>query len=669
MNNEKNIFSDTYEIIGYLQSGSGGAVYKAYHKRLKKEVVLKRIKQKNVNMRINRQEVDILKNLNHSYLPQVLDFLNVDGEIYTVMSFIPGHSFKELLEEGVHFTQNQLIRWGMQLCSALYYLHSQNPPIVHGDIKPANIMLTPQGNICLIDFNISFFMDENTVLGYTEGYTSPEQYIIALDKKSIHAIPNHTVVDEKSDIYSIGATFYHLITGHKLERRRSGREYEELQEHVSEGLASVIMKAIVLERDKRYANAYEMYQAFQNICKKDKRYQRLLTRERAIRAGLILLLGISIAGTGYGIHEVKLERLEKYNNLVEKQVIYREAGKYGKERKVYKSAIKVFPDKLESYYQNAYTLYDEEKYEKCIDFVEYDVLQNEKADIIDERMGDLYYLEAESYFQLEDYKNSVDIFEKAFQFGAKDSLYYRDYAIALAYNGNTEKAEEILQDAIDKGLNEDSIHFTKGEIEKALNNESDAISEFRQCIGITKDDQLKTRAYLLLSEIYEEAGEDKEERAILLEARNNLPMENQMQILEKLIQVDINLADDGDTQLRNEAINLSKEVIEQGWETYTTYNNLAILYQKQKNLAETADILTQMIELYGDDYNIEKHLAFLEIDKQEQKGNDFRDYSAFEKYYERAEKLYYAQLKSNDTDSEMQLLENVYQQVRSGGWL
>ena len=93
------------------------------------------------------------------------------------------------------------------------------------------------------------------------------------------------------------------------------------------------------------------------------------------------MLGISIAGTGYGIHEVKLERLEKYNNLVEKQVIYREAGKYGKERKVYKSAIKVFPDKLESYYQNAYTLYDEEKYEKCIDFVEYDVLQNEKADI------------------------------------------------------------------------------------------------------------------------------------------------------------------------------------------------------------------------------------------------------------------------------------------------
>ena len=109
MNNEKNIFSDTYEIIGYLQSGSGGAVYKAYHKRLKKEVVLKRIKQKNVNMRINRQEVDILKNLNHSYLPQVLDFLNVDGEIYTVMSFIPGHSFKEFYTEPVNSMGNAIM--------------------------------------------------------------------------------------------------------------------------------------------------------------------------------------------------------------------------------------------------------------------------------------------------------------------------------------------------------------------------------------------------------------------------------------------------------------------------------------------------------------------------------------------------------------------------------
>lgn len=126
---------------------------------------------------MNRQEVDILKNLNHMYLPQVLDFLTEGNDIYTVMSYIPGRSFKELLEEGSPFRPNQLIRWGMQLCSALNYLHGQNPPIIHGDIKPANIMLTPEGNICLIDFNISFFWMIRRCLGIRMGIRRPNSIL------------------------------------------------------------------------------------------------------------------------------------------------------------------------------------------------------------------------------------------------------------------------------------------------------------------------------------------------------------------------------------------------------------------------------------------------------------------------------------------------------------
>ena len=152
-----NELSDTYQIIRKLGEGGGGIVYLAYHKRLRKEVVLKQIKGRRLSVADKRQEVDILKNLNHSYLPQVLDFLTIDHEVYTVMSYIPGKSFRQLLKEKRRFSQGELIRYGMQICSALNYLHSQNPPVIHGDIKPANIMLTPQGNICLIDFNISFF--------------------------------------------------------------------------------------------------------------------------------------------------------------------------------------------------------------------------------------------------------------------------------------------------------------------------------------------------------------------------------------------------------------------------------------------------------------------------------------------------------------------------------
>lgn len=114
---------------------------------------------------------------------------------------------------------------------------------------------------------------------------------------------------------------------------------------------------------------------------------------------------------------------------------------------------------------------------------------------------------------------------------------------------------------------------------------------------------------------------------------------------------------------------LLQEVIDQGWDTYETYNNLVILNEKQGNLTEAQNALDTMKEQFGDDYNIEKRAAFLEIDKQEQKANKNRDYTAFAEYYEKAEKMYYEQLKNNDTDAEMDLLENVYQQVRSGGWI
>ena len=160
-------FNQTYEIRSKIGEGTGGVVYLAYHKRLEKLVVLKQIKRVSRNLESNRREVDILKNLQHTYLPQVFDFFYIKDKVFTVMSYIPGQSLKQLCDQGYQFTNQQLISWAMQLCLALNYLHSQNPPIIHSDIKPANIMLRPDGNICLIDFNISFFLDGTAMLGYT----------------------------------------------------------------------------------------------------------------------------------------------------------------------------------------------------------------------------------------------------------------------------------------------------------------------------------------------------------------------------------------------------------------------------------------------------------------------------------------------------------------------
>ena len=161
-----------------------------------------------------------------------------------------------------------------------------------------------------------------------------------------------------------------------------------------------------------------------------------------------------------------------------------------------------------------------------------------------------------------------------------------------------------------------------------------------------------------------------DQREILLEAREVLPVEEQMILLQRLIQVDMDLAEkSGNDSYREEAIVLLDQVIQQRWDTYETYNNLVILSEKQGRLQEAEQYLNQMAQKFGEDYNIYKRLAFLEIDKQEQRSNSQRDYSTFAGYYQKASEMYQEQLEGNDTDAEMQLLDSVYQQVLAGGWL
>lgn len=663
-------FSETYEILGKLGEGSGGIVYKAYHKRLRQEVVLKKVRNRGMSDAASRQEVDILKQLHHSYLPQVFDFLEIDGSVYTVMSYIQGKSFAQLIKEGHKFTQQQLIRWGMQISSALNCLHSQKPPVIHGDIKPANIMLTKEGDICLIDFNISFYLDHTAVLGYTNGYTSPEQYIMALSSSSGIDFPEKSNVDERTDIYSVGAALYHIATGQKIKDCRQKIDKELLTQYTGEAFAQVIERATKIAPQDRYQTALELFRAFENISKKDRRYQSLLHRQTAIRIGIVTAMAGFIVLGGYGIHRIRLGITEQYNRLVEEQIDLRQSGEYEDQEVVFEEASALIPGALESYYQNAYSLYMQEEYEECISFIDYDICENEDINLTQARMADVYYLEADSYFKLQKYDEALDAYEELFRLGTKQTEYYRDYAIALAYSGDAESGQEILQEAIDYGLKEDSIYYAKGEMENAQGRYDAAIQEFQQCIGITDDDGMKERAYLMLYDIYDEKGEDVNQRNVLIEARKTLPSENQMQVLERLAQIDIELADkSGNSDYRKEAINVLLGVEAQGWATYDTYDTLAVLYEKQGQLDMARQAADTMLEKYGEDYNIYMRYAFLEIDAQELLANTSRDYTQFVQYYEKALQLYTEQQSDNNVDSEMELLKNLYAQVVEGGWV
>lgn len=174
------IIASTYEILSKIGSGGGGVVYLARHLRLEMLVVLKADKRKlSASPEALRREVDALKKLNHQYLPKVYDFIEENGIVYTVMDYIEGESLDKPLKRGEIFPQPQVIGMAFQLLTALNYLHSRPPHgILHADIKPANIMLTPQGDLRLIDFNIALALGEKGAVrvGLSRGYASPEHY-------------------------------------------------------------------------------------------------------------------------------------------------------------------------------------------------------------------------------------------------------------------------------------------------------------------------------------------------------------------------------------------------------------------------------------------------------------------------------------------------------------
>ncbi len=169
-----------YRIEKEIGSGGGGIVYLGKHVRLDKTIVLKADRRTlKAGMEALRREVDMLKELSNSYIPHVFDFIEEDGVVYTVMDFIDGESLDRPLERKEKLSQPDIIRWACQLLEALNYLHTRPPyGILHADIKPANIMLRPNGDICLIDFNIALALGEDGAVkvGFSRGYASPEHY-------------------------------------------------------------------------------------------------------------------------------------------------------------------------------------------------------------------------------------------------------------------------------------------------------------------------------------------------------------------------------------------------------------------------------------------------------------------------------------------------------------
>ena len=355
------VIASIYEIEQKIGSGGGGIVYLGRHLRLDKKIVLKEDKRSlSGDQTVLRREVDALKNLSHTYIPQVYDFIEENGYVYTVMEYIEGESFDKPLKRGVRFSQVQVIEWACQLLEALRYLHSYPPHgILHADIKPSNIMLTPENQVKLIDFNIALALGEEGAIavGRSFGYASPEHYGLEFsDNLTVMETKNEELtelmtdfgektecmntagntllteamsivkpetgkstststrkmktLDVRSDIYSLGATLYHILTGRKP--AKNAIDVEPITDgFYSPMVVDIIKKAMHPDPDARFQTAEEMLDAFLHLRQNDPRtvqYKKLVKRT-AILFGSLFLLGAGASFTGLQQMDLQKEAL------------------------------------------------------------------------------------------------------------------------------------------------------------------------------------------------------------------------------------------------------------------------------------------------------------------------------------------------------------------------
>src|ERR1700716_1376827 len=204
------ILQDRYRIVRQLGKGGMGAVYEAVDQRLDTTVALK--ETFSIDQRLRRQfeqEARLLAGLNHPALPRVSDYFTEGDRAFLVMQFISGADLAAIIaKQPGPFPRNQVIAWADQLLDALMYLHTRERQIIHRDIKPHNLKVTANGQIALLDFGLAKAQttdvsgSSNSIFGYTRRYSPLEQI-------------QDQGTSPQSDIYALGATLYHLLTGVK----------------------------------------------------------------------------------------------------------------------------------------------------------------------------------------------------------------------------------------------------------------------------------------------------------------------------------------------------------------------------------------------------------------------------------------------------------------------
>ncbi len=650
---QQTLFNGKYKTLNLIGSGGMSKVYLAESTSLGTKWAIKAVDKKLHTEFDLLAEPNILKKLNHPSLPRIIDIEEDENNLYIIEDYIDGTSLDRQLKEKKNFDENTVINWAKQLCDVLIYLHNQKPnPIIYRDMKPANIIVDKDNKVKLIDFGIAreFKIDNDSDTTYmgTRGYAAPEQY-------------GTSQSDKRTDIYSLGVTMYHLLTGiSPLEPPYELRKLRLIDSNFSEGIEYIVNKCIQSDPINRYQSVEELLYDLNNIHTFNSYYikQKKIEKTKNIIKATVLVTSISSILLGTKV--MGDEKNEKYENLISNGHNSLNLYNFNEADKYFEEAKNVYKNRADSYLGQAKILLDKNEYEECMKYL--DEISNTIKDI--NGSEEYFYLKGTAHYDNDEYENAALNFEKAVELDATNVDYARDLAVSKVKLGEIEYGKNIIETVMNRKNCEDSVYYINGEIALKQGNLYEAIQSFENVIDITKDDVIKKKAYIALSDIY------KENRDIIDGA-----ISNQIQILKNAM-MDLNNPNDifmiealAEAYYANKNNSNSAEqfnrLLELGYERPYIYRNLAIIYQENGNLSDAENILLRMKEKYPDDYTAYLQLAWVYLEKEGKKYEFSRNYDKVLEYHNLAIKF----APQGESSADIMQLSNKINELRIKGWI
>jgi tetratricopeptide (TPR) repeat protein/tRNA A-37 threonylcarbamoyl transferase component Bud32 len=623
------VIDERYEILKEIGRGGMSVVYLAMDNRLNKSLVVKDIRKRansNNELLINSLvvEANMLKKLDHGALPRIYDIIDSAGDIYVVMDYIEGESLKEKLNREGKLPAADVIDYARQLSSVLGYLHSRKPhPIVYRDMKPDNIMLTPEGKIKLIDFGIAReYKSENstdtTNLG-TKGYAAPEQ----LSGKQ---------TDARTDIYSLGVTLYHLVTGKSLsEPPFEIRPIRQWDASLPEGLEHILLKCTQSEPADRYQSCEELSYDLEHIERLTQGYKNRLIKQLGLFLIPAVLFFAFSTTSVLGYRGMKNEQFQDYMGLVSSSSLALMEGRETEAAELLEKAI----TSVDSHRPEAYIY--------LLDFYqnrgEVDIGLEKIRAYINDKYGNVH-------------KNDAVLFKMGMTyFDAK-----RDYPNALRY------FQMVDEKKIPDAKYYKSLAATMGTLSVDYEKFADDLREFHEFNDSLPNDAKKLENYNSLANIYlsyksqlPDANTEaidivhKADRILDQLGQEQLQFKYEMQFEQKLAQAYYSRG------VNTQDVTAANEDFEAAIGHY--YNlldlnapneedilgSIGTIHQEMGNHAQAAEQFTSALKKYPDSISLYVKLGNLQLDMEQLKEESKRSYTEARKIYEQAGKLEGAQ--------------------------